>query len=83
MHDTIGKWLVITGMILSILGALINNLLIDPFHARVIWALSNPLFLMYFIGSDRSWWNNDHISKRSMIVTYLTFFVTGILSFFI
>ena len=79
----IGATIAIIGTAISIYGTLVNNLWLDPVLAREVWCISNPLFLLYFIGRDRSWWNGNHIGDRAMIVTYAVFTVSNILSFFI
>lgn len=72
--------LAIIGSILSLVGALVNNLWLDPLLARKIWMFSNPVFLGYFVGADLKWWNGQHISTRALIVTYSVFTVTNFIS---
>lgn len=73
MKNTIGNILAVTGAVLSLSGALVNNLMLSHVDAMYIWMISNPIFLAYFIGVDMKWWNGEHISTRALIVTYAVF----------
>ena len=76
-HNTLGNTLAVSGTILSVIGALVNNLLLAHTDAMIVWALSNPIFLAYFIGVDKEWWNGQHLSTRALIVTYSVFSVSN------
>ena len=75
--ELIGSCIAVDGSILSLMGALVNNLQLNHLLAMQVWALSNPLFLAYFVGNDKGYWNGQHISKRALIVTYLVFTVSN------
>ena len=77
MKERIGNYFAISGSILSITGALINNLWLSHTAAMWIWMVSNPLFLAYFIGVDLKYWNGQHISTRALIITYAIFTVSN------
>ena len=51
----IGTVLALVGSVLSLTGALINNLMLDHVTAMWVWAISNLLFLAYFVGVDKGW----------------------------
>ena len=72
--------LALSGTGLSVIGALINNLLLDPSLARVIWATSNPIMLILAIGNYRLWWNGG-ISMKAIICTYAVFTISNFVSF--
>ena len=78
MKNQLGNTLAISGSILSIIGALINNLWLSHNAAMWIWSISNPLFLAYFIGVDMKWWNGQHISTRALIITYTIFTTSNV-----
>jgi len=73
----IGTVLALVGSVLSMTGALINNLMLDHVTAMWVWAISNLLFLAYFVGVDKGWWNGKHLSTRALIVTYAVFTVSN------
>lgn len=73
MTDRLGTILAVSGSVLSITGALVNNLWLSHVNAMLVWAVSNPLFLAYFIGVDMGRWNGQHISTRALIATYAIF----------
>ena len=75
--NIIGTALALGGTVLSIAGALVNNLELNALLARQIWMISNPIFLAYFIGVDTKLWNGQHMSTRALIVTYSVFTITN------
>jgi hypothetical protein len=77
MKETLGNLLAVSGAILSLSGALINNIMLDHAGAMWVWMISNPIFLSYFIGADYGWWNGEHISTRALIITYAVFTVSN------
>ena len=78
MQKRIGLILALFGSALSMLGALVNNLLLDHYTAMLLWMLSNPAFAAYFIGVDRRWWNGQHIGTRALILTYAAFTISNL-----
>jgi hypothetical protein len=77
MKNKIGSVLAIGGSVLSLTGALINNLFLDHILAMMIWSFSNPLYLIYFIGIDYKWWNGQHVSTRAVILSYSIFTISN------
>ena len=79
VYNKAGNILAVVGSILSVSGALVNNLWLQHVLAMWIWgAGSNPILLAYFIGVDAGWWNGQHISTRALILTYAVFTVSSI-----
>lgn len=55
----IGTLLVLAGTILGIVGTLINNLRRMHHLAMMVWAVSNPLLMIWLFGRLVGWWNGD------------------------
>lgn len=78
----IAKSLAISGTLLSVAGALANNLLLDPLLARELWMISNPIMLMLVLGNRQGLWNGN-ISNTAVAITYGIFTVSNLASFFL
>ncbi len=65
---------------MALIGSLAVNLLHDQFLAREIWLLSNPLLLAWAIGAQKKWWGNG-LGIGAIVMMYLIYTITGILSF--
>lgn len=52
-----GNGFAITGTIFSIIGALVNNLVLDHHMAMLLWMVSNPLLFCWSFGNWRGWWD--------------------------
>lgn len=77
-RNTLGNILAISGSILSLFGALINNIFLSHTQAMMIWMVSNPILLVYFVGMDMKLWNGSHhLSNRAIICLYLVFTITN------
>ena len=68
----IGNTISVGGTILSIAGALCNNILLNHLLAMQIWMASNLVLLCYFIGVYFEYWNGK-LSTSAIIVMYLLF----------
>ena len=78
-QDTIGELLAVSGSVLSIMGAMINNITLNHVLAMKVWMISNPVLLVYFTGVDAAWWNGSrHISTRAIILLYFIFTVSNL-----
>lgn len=49
-YDLLGSSLAVSGSILSVTGALINNIWLDHTLAMWLWMFSNPILLMWAFG---------------------------------
>ena len=78
--NNIGAALGIAGSIVALIGSLAVNLLHDQLLAREIWLLSNPLLLAWAIGAQKRWWG-DGLGIGAIVMMYLIYTITGILSF--
>ena len=57
MYQEIGLTLSVSGAILTIVGTLVNNLLHRHLTAMGIWAVSNPLVLVWALGYLAGFWD--------------------------
>lgn len=80
-NDTIGSILTITGVIISIIATLLNNLWLYHRMAMILWLVSNPLLFTWAFGYWRKWWNGS-LSAIALVIMYLIFFVTGAIGVF-
>lgn len=72
----IGPTLAILGSIISIIGALYNNLWHDHHGAMEWWMVSNVLLLVWATGLAAGIWNGG-ISGMALVVMYLIFAVSN------
>ena len=77
----LGTDLAFIGMLISCAGVLANNIMLDHILAMVIWVPSNTIFIVYFFGRTRGWWNG-HIGDGVMCINYLVMLVSGIWGLF-
>jgi hypothetical protein len=75
--ETIGLICAILGSILSIIGALTNNLYHDHRGAMEWWMYSNVLLLIWCAGNLGELWNGG-ISVGAMMLMYLIFTVSNL-----
>lgn len=78
LWNRIGMVLAVTGSSLSLLGGVANNLLLNHVVAMQLWAISNPLLLLFIMGVYDGKWKNG-IGLLFVGGSYAFFFVTGIL----
>jgi len=95
-YDTIGFALAATGSILSVIGALVNNLWLDHTLAMWFWMFSNPILLVWAYGimdfdisirtkviySKYQWWG-DGITIVWVAAMYAVFAVSNFYGLFI
>ena len=79
-RNNVGAALGVAGSVVALIGSLAVNLLHDQLLAREIWLLSNPLLLAWAIGAQKKWWGNG-LGIGAIVMMYLVYTVTGILSF--
>ena len=79
-RNNVGAALGVAGSVVALIGSLAVNLLHDQLLAREIWLLSNPLLLAWAIGAQKKWWGNG-LGIGAIVMMYLVYAVTGILSF--
>jgi hypothetical protein len=70
----LGLFLVIIASVITLYGVHSFNQSLDPDRARHVWALSNPIFSLYFIGRVAGWWDGG-LSDAVMAGIY--FYMTG------
>lgn len=75
--ELLGQFLAIGGSLISIYGTLRNNLLHDHRGAMIIWALSNPLLLLWATGYGLQYWDGG-LSAAGLWGMYFVFSVSNI-----
>ena len=78
----IGPVLAISGSVLSIFGALLNNLWLDHAGAMGLWMFSNVLLLAWAYGYDKELWDGG-LSGKALVAMYLVYTVTNFYGLFI
>lgn len=73
----IGLDLVVLGSIISVIGVVYNNIILNHIAAMQIWTVSNLLFVIYFYGRWKNWWDGG-VSNAVMCGLYLFMLVSGI-----
>jgi len=76
-EKNIGSILSIVGSAIGITGTLVNSLLLFHNAAILIWAVSNPILLLWAHGSRKEWWNGG-LSYEAIEIMYAVFTVSGI-----
>jgi len=77
-RENIGLDLAVFGTIISVVGCLINNIMLNHVMAMWIWIPSNILFIAYFYGRSRMWWV-DGLSARMICINYCVMLISGII----
>ena len=79
MIDTkdVGLDLAVSGSVISAIGVFYNNVLLDHTMAMWLWIPSNFLFVIYFSGRARNWWDGG-ISDTVMCGLYLMMLLSGV-----
>jgi hypothetical protein len=75
-RQRLGLSLAIVGSVISCIGVVANNILLDHVLAMVIWRASNYIFVVYFFGNWRNWWDGG-LSAGVMCVLYAVFAATN------
>jgi hypothetical protein len=73
----IGNWIAILASAISIYGVFQNNLLLNHTAAMQTWVVSNTIFVVFFYGQYRGWWNGG-LSSAVVCATYAFMLVTGL-----
>lgn len=76
MLALIGSSLAISGSIISVAGALINNLKHDHRRAMRLWMVSNIMLLAWSAGFISGLWNGG-VSVGALMAMYLIFSVSN------
>lgn len=72
----LGLDLTLAGLVVSVIGTLYNNILLDHLTAMLIWRWSNILFATYFIGRWKCWWDG-RVSDGLMAILYISYIITN------
>ena len=72
-----GSILVVAATIISIFGVLLNNVFLWHIYAMCVWSFSNLLFVAFFYGQYRGWWNGN-LPSAILCGLYAFMWVTGI-----
>ncbi len=75
--ENLGIGIAALGTAISCLGVIANNISLDHILAMQLWALSNPLLLIWAIGNYRRWWDGG-LSALALIVMYGIFSITNL-----
>ena len=76
--DTIvGTWIAIIASAVSVVGVFFNNILLQHTTAMQIWVVSNALFILFFYGQAKGYWNGG-LSSATICFTYAFMLVTGV-----
>jgi len=95
-YDILGSALAVVGSILSVTGALINNIWLDHTLAMWFWMCSNPILLMWAYGiiefnitvegkhiySKYQWWS-DGLTIVAVAAMYAIFTVSNFYGLFL
>lgn len=74
----LGLDLAVLGAIISSAGVFANNILLNHTLAMQIWVPSNAIFVLYFFGRWRDWWDGG-ISNAVMCAMYVMMLVSGVI----
>lgn len=77
MMEKTGTVIAFLGMLISCVGVIANNIVLDHILAMIIWVPSNTIFLLYFYGRSQGWWDG-HIGDGVMCVNYAAMLVSGL-----
>ena len=73
---TIGTALAVSGTIISVCGVAANNILLDHISAMLIWRFSNIIFVGFFYGQWKGYWNGG-VSSFVMMILNSVFSITN------
>jgi hypothetical protein len=73
----VGLALVLCGTTISVIGVVLNNLLLNHIAAMQVWSVSNLLFAIYFYGRYKGWWDG-RVSDEIMCGLYVFMLVSGL-----
>ncbi len=72
----IGLILAIAGSVISGIGVIANNILLDHILAMQVWRFSNVILAIYFFGNWKRWWEGG-LSSGIMCGLYTLFLLTN------
>lgn len=75
--ENVGLDLAVFGSAISIIGVLSNNILLNHILAMQIWVFSNLIFVVYFYGRYKNWWDGG-ISNMVMCFMYVVMLMSGL-----
>ena len=75
-YDGVGTALAVCGSILSLSGALVNNLFLMHTMAMWFWQASNPILFLWAYGTYKKWWDGG-ISIEAIGIMYFVFSITN------
>lgn len=73
--QTFSLLLLAVGTGFNIIGAVLNS-----FHYRIgfmVWMCSNTMFIIYFYGASRDWWQAEATGERTLMAMYCVFLTTA------
>jgi len=73
----IGLDLAVIGSAISIIGVLFNNLFLMHHTAMQVWVVSNLIFVVYFYGHWKNWWDGN-LSSEVICGMYVIMLTSGI-----
>lgn len=74
--SVIGTALTIFGAVISCIGVVVNNLMLDHTQAMQIWRFSNLILLAWSVGLWRGWWDGG-LSSLALVGMYAWYSVTN------
>jgi hypothetical protein len=72
----VGVCLSLVGCIISVIGVIANNVILDHLLAMQVWRFSNYIMVGYFFGNYKGWWEGG-ISAGAMCILYVIFSITN------
>jgi len=76
MIEHIGTFLAIGGTILSIYGAVVFNQWRDYTRAKMVWAISNPMLLVWALGYLAGYWDGS-LSVAALACLYAVYTISN------
>ena len=76
-RENIGLDLAVLGTVISIVGVVANNIFLLHYIAMMVWLFSNLIFIVYFYGRAKDWWDGG-IPDMLLCINYIVMLVTGI-----
>ena len=76
-YPDIGLDLAVLGSVISCIGVLFNNIILNHILAMQIWAFSNPILLVWAYGNWKRWWDGG-ISGMALFGMYSVFTISNL-----
>jgi hypothetical protein len=74
----LGLDLAALGFLISLVGVVENNLLLNHITAMIVWCPSNAIFCLYFFGRVNKWWDGG-VSDWLLCCNYAFMLVSGLM----